>query len=95
MTVLITADARATERELAIRHVSMLVGTYRRMLKNPTMKGDFAAGLACHVRELVDEIALIQAEGEPGATLARRWCFLVGLGRYRLTLEAGREVRRV
>ncbi len=82
MTVIITADARATERELAIRHVSMLVGTYRRMLKNPMMNGDRAAGLARHVRELVDEIAQMQIAGEPGETLARRWCFLCGLGRY-------------
>lgn len=67
-------------RRAAIQYVSDLVRAYRSMLGNPAMSDQKRAGLKRHANDLLVEIATMQAAGARGATLARRWCLLHGLG---------------
>lgn len=61
-----------TERERAIAHVAALIVAYRAM----HVRGSrFAKG---RIEALSTEIGFMQARGEPGDTLARRWCLVTG-----------------
>lgn len=66
------------ERALAIKHVTSLIGAWETV----RAYGDAARGIRRHALDLKREIGLMQSVGEPGETLARRWCRVHGLGSY-------------
>lgn len=66
------------ERALAIQHVTSLIGAW----ESARAYGDAARGIRRHVIDLKREIGLMQSAGEPGETLAHRWCRVSGLGTY-------------
>lgn len=69
-----TDDARGR----AIAYVSRLIDTYRAMRRSP---GSYKVGLTGKIGHLTKELAMMQSMGDEGATLARRWDFVVGDGK--------------
>ena len=65
----------ASEREAAIKLVAEIIGRW----ESARVYGPAALGVRRHVVELKRELGQMQAAGEPGASLARRWCLLYGI----------------
>lgn len=61
------------DRRRAIRYVGELLAQYEARLKFPR---GYTVGMRGKVAHLTQELGLMQAEGEPGETLARRWDFV-------------------
>ena len=68
-----------SERQRAIRYLSELVVRHRAHAASGRCAHPVALFWRARAAMLSREIGLMQAAGEPGETLARRWCRLVGV----------------